>query len=394
MKLRWPLVLCLASCTAPVEESTQEIIGGSDSDASQNSVVRLILRSDLGIYTCSGTLIAPNLVLTARHCVSATADGNVGCNVAGVGDAGGVVGADYEPSALSVSVGATRMRFGRDMGMVDAGVRVHGMKIYHDDGTNLCNHDLSLLLLDAQIMNAPISPIRLSGPPTEGETFTAVGWGITDTTPNPMTRQQRPDIPIEAVGPSTKFGLPPNEFAIGEGPCEGDSGGPALDSQTLAIIGVVSRGGNGQFPDPNNPAANCIGGQNVYTQVFPFKDLILRAFSDAGAMPWLEGMAKPNAGGFGSSCAVNSDCQSLLCRGAGNDMAGSCTSDCTSAPCMSGFDCREDPSLATKVCVPHVASGSGCSMNRGATSDRALGLFLMLLAFVGWRRLSLDRRRS
>ena len=42
------------------------------------------------------------------------------------------------------------------------------MKLYHDDGTNLCNHDLALILLDSQIPNAPISPIRLDGPPTAG----------------------------------------------------------------------------------------------------------------------------------------------------------------------------------------------------------------------------------
>ena len=75
-----------------------------------------------------------------------------------------------------------------------------------------------------------------------------------------------------------------------------------------------------------------------------------------------------DAGTFGNACLVAADCQSLLCRGAG-DAAGSCTSDCSNAPCGTGFDCANDDNLGTMVCVPHVAqpSGHGCSAGDGGT---------------------------
>ena len=44
----------------------QEIMGG-EIDREHTAVVGLVSSSAYGVGTCSGTLIAPNLVLTAQH---------------------------------------------------------------------------------------------------------------------------------------------------------------------------------------------------------------------------------------------------------------------------------------------------------------------------------------
>jgi MYXO-CTERM domain-containing protein len=394
----------LSACvpTSPssgVAEEDEPIIGGMNSDATQNSVIRISVRSDGGVYECSGTLLAPNLVLTARHCVSATADESVGCTSKGVGDAGGMVFGDFDPTTMTVGYGNTRGRADGGMGgmrptmMGDAGVRPHGMKIYHDDSTNLCNHDLALILLDTKIAGALISPIRLDDPPAVGETFTAIGWGVTSTTPNPTTRQERADVAITAVGPSNDFGgVAPNEFLIGEAICSGDSGGPALDSDSNAILGVVSRGGNG-VNDPNNPSAGCIGARNIYTQVMPFSDLIMQAYTEAGATPWLEGTPNPNLGATGDACATGAACQSGMCLGGGDAGGGICTQECTVYVCPAGLECQNG--LGTRVCGPpgHTSKG-GCSTQPTLSSGEAPSALWLVLPLVGGSALLRRRRRA
>jgi MYXO-CTERM domain-containing protein len=186
----------------------------------------------------------------------------------------------------------------------------------------------------------------------------------------------------------TAGGVAPNEFETGEVVCEGDSGGPALDSQTGAIIGVVSRGGNGLPQDPNDPSANCLGARNLYTQVSPFKDLILEAFSAAGATPWLEGQPNPSAAPFGGACSQPSDCQSNQCLGGGDGGAGVCTADCSMAACPAGYDCRKSDNL----CVVHVAPPprSGCALVGPAADTGGAWLLFVVLALA----LLLRRRRA
>ena len=250
------------------------IIHGTASTTAQDAVVMImhIDRTSNEMFTCTGTLVMPNLVLTARHCVSDT-DESSQCTPAGVALHGGRILGDLDPASLYVFTG-TRAP---DPSDPSTGPVAKGKQTVATSATTLCNNDIAFLVLDRDVA-APTAPIR-TGTPSVGETITAVGWGVTDRGPDPSVRQQRTGVPIVDVGPSVNE--PAGEFIVGESICSGDSGGPAFDARG-AIVGVVSRGGNGRG-SATNPAQGCtgVGTYNTYTRVAAFPTLIAAAESAA-----------------------------------------------------------------------------------------------------------------
>ncbi len=256
-----------------VAVQSEPIIHGKASTTAQNEVVMLRIADQA---MCSGSLVAPNLVLTARHCVSHT-DETLSCAADGHPLAGGKIQGDFDPQELVVYTGSKQSNLH---------ARARGAQIVHDSSHNLCNHDLALVVLDRPVTQTPIAALRLRETTRVGELVTSVGWGLTQSGTLPTARMQRQRVPVLDVGPSRS--TPPNDLVVGEAICSGDSGGPALSAKN-AVIGVVSSGGNGRF-DPNNPAAGCIGKNttNVYTRLAPFAKLIRQAFAEASATPKLE----------------------------------------------------------------------------------------------------------
>lgn len=395
---------CLAACSTPsdgrgeaVGKTAAAVIDGEDSDKSQDSVVLLVhydpsKRSE-GIGQCTGTLLAPRLVLTARHCVANT-DPYAACSADGTPLAAGVVRDNHDADTMYVFTGSKRPDFYR--GDVEpAGI---GEEILDDGGKNLCNHDIALIVLKDPIEGVPISPIRLDEDVSAGEEITAVGWGVTDQTASPTTRQQRKDVKIVTVGPNKKTGsVPPNEFEVGESICSGDSGGPAFDQKTEAVVGVVSRGGNASGGgDESDPAANCINGKNLYTKVSPFKELILQAYERAGAEPWFEGGPDPRKAKAKEECSTNDDCRSALClEDPDADGALTCAEDCSATETCSveGDVCTSEGDA--KVCrapKPPPATKSGCSSS--PSSPAPLGGLPLAIVFGAVALSGLRRRRS
>ncbi len=372
----------LAACAASADEASptgtarSAIIKGSASDASQDAVVLIMhydkLKSGGGTAAgCTGILLTPRLVLTARHCLSVTDDG-AACDGEGKAIQGGAVQSDHRAGALYVFTGKDRPDFISGAGLSTAR---EGQEIITTGANTLCNNDIALLLLAKPVDNPKIAPVRLEEGPTKGEKITVVGWGITDQTQSPDVRQQRTGLSVFDVGPKSDLGA--TEFRLGESTCSGDSGGPAF-AASGAVVGVLSRGGNGSG---GVGAENCLDAFNIFTSVAGHAEMIKKAYEKAGQEPWVEGGPNPLLGKLGAACQTHQACQSSVC----NLSASVCTQDCSSAACPEGWSCGNQGDQ--KVCVKDEGDG-GCATTNGPTSSPAamIAALLGLLAIVKRRR--------
>jgi hypothetical protein len=264
----------LAADDAHVGTVRQGVIDGDASPSSQDMVVQIALAGPDGLSPlCTGSLVAKNLVLTARHCV-------------GEHDPKGDTVANFEASTLRVYTGA-----GAPKKIADGERAVaRGKKIFCADTTSLFP-DVALLLLDASVPSAKIAPVRIEGGAKSGERIKVVGYGLTEKGTTPSGRLQRA-VTVEHVFPyedATAGTLHEGEFLLGEAACSGDSGGPALHAASGAVLGVASRVGGG-MRRASGDASFCVGpaAVGVYTGLEAASEFLDAAFEAAGASPTSE----------------------------------------------------------------------------------------------------------
>jgi hypothetical protein len=378
-------------CTLPgqpspgeIARAQQAIINGQPSPPDDDAAILIPLFQNGQFFgTCSGVVIAPNLVLTARHCVSNTNAGAVACAPDGTPLDGGEVLSDRAASDLGVIVGAA----------LKLTLDASGTQIFTTGADTLCNNDIGLILLDKPL-TVPFAEVRLQAPPTAGENFRAVGWGVSNNSSG-FSRRFRDPVPIVKVGPAADdsgvSGIGPNEFEVGESICEGDSGGPAFDDTTRAVIGVVSRGGNGKVAAKGDPAdITCVDGpgfmtQNIYTRIDGFPDLFNQAFAAAGTDPWIEGGPDPRKAKTGEACTTPDDCRSGICIEAGK--TGYCTQTCdgSAGSCTAPMSCATSNGMQVCKLPKH-----GCAMAPGArdSAGSAIAFACLALLFAIRRRVA------
>jgi Trypsin len=292
---------------APVVDVARPLVGVVDPGADPAVV---LLEAD-GRDPCSGALLAADVVLTARRCVSMT-EGDLGCPASGPQVTGAI-----DLTTLRVLVGTDA---------ATATERARGRAVLVPEGDVLCGADIALVLLDATIDD--VAPLVVQ------PTGAAVGDHVRSVAFSGGQEQVRDHVPVLEASS--------RELELVEGPCVATAGGPAIDETSGQVVGLVSRSG----PSCDAGAA----GYDVDTRTDAFQELIAQALAEGSTVHETD-QAKEKKGpiDLGASCTGGAGCSAGACvRYQGSEY---CTRTCDPTDkCPSDYKCMGAQSGVT-VCV-------------------------------------------
>lgn len=172
----------------------------------EDAIVRIV--SDV---TCTGTLIADDLVLTAHHCVAARDEQNR------------TLHSDLGPDEISIELGGDYLPWGE--------VKVREV-VSPDCGYTSGEGDIAILVLSRRLIGIPTRAPRLEAEPKRSEVIEPFGFGRCALSRDAIRRASRMGGSIDTVSAS--------QFVATASICPGDSGGPVFSREGGDLMGVIS----------------------------------------------------------------------------------------------------------------------------------------------------------
>jgi hypothetical protein len=359
-----PILLC--GCVA--EDRRSEIRESAILDGALDHGDPAIVYLSMGNSACTGSVIDPRVVLTAKHCVEGV-----------------------DASWVEVFKGDNPYGGGGET-IASAG-DITDIQVY-DQGWGIEGVDIALLIAGRDLDVDPVPYLRDENLPSQGDLVEAAGYGQSDDWSSPDGNKRRGSGSI-----TDNWGV---EISTTPITCYGDSGGPLFDEQGV-VIGITSRG----------TQEACSAGDDIYTNVGHFASWIADFVTNPAPLPGEDPGPGPDpepgdddpvdpgpgddpgpdpgsgdddpvdpgpgdddplpgddpideGAGFGDACSEGEQCASNACVALGGE--GYCTQSCAAADCPFGYECKGSAQGA--YCFFDGAGGAG----GGADPDGYAGL--------------------